>query len=312
MISEGMLRGGPNKEAPLCIDGTSTPKIGAYYEYLRRLGLTASGERKQLRRVGLPSGRDVWSAAFYARTSENPYNQGLDERLRNSYSADFARQELDAEWVSLEGRVWREWSDAAWPAGNRHPAAFDRSKPWELWCDIGLHSAWLIVQRHPGPVEVVVGEYTPDGDGDAVHVAARLAAEYGTPFRITVGSDVNTRSEADGIAAMAVFQRAFGRSIVQSPRDYLADKRIQLIAAQAAILDTAGRRRLAVSRSLRSWPGNGRGILELMDRDSWPEKASSSSNPFDKEGRLEHVRDALLYGAVMAWPPPLGDWRAAR
>ena len=41
-----------------------------------------------------------------------------------------------------------------------------------------------------------------------------------------------------------------------------------------------------------------------MAQDEWDDETGQNANYLPKEGRLEHVRDALLYGTVGAMSPP--------
>ena len=51
------------------------------------------------------------SSVVHVRTAENPYaGEDYEANLRVQYTGAFAAQELDAEWVSFEGRIYEEFS----------------------------------------------------------------------------------------------------------------------------------------------------------------------------------------------------------
>jgi hypothetical protein len=86
---------------------------------------------------------------------------------------------------------------------------------------------------------------------------------------------------------------------------WIADKQIQYNRLLYMMAAATGERRLCVSKNLISLDGDaGRGVMQLVKQDTWPERAGKARGVFlEKDGRLEHIRDALLYGAVHVSPP---------
>jgi len=289
----------PNAQHMFC-DTTSTPMMNWYYQLCH--GAAAN--------------------VFHCTTLDNPVTGAeYAEALIEDYSEEFARQEIYAEWISQSGRVWDN-ADLAqrWPNGNMHWHKYDPTLPYVLGFDLGVRSGWVIIQsvepmnelgqRIPGhpPIDVIVGEYTPNNEG-AQQTLARIEHEFGKPMCICVGADVGTRSVADaGITPAVVLRnRGWNMPMRVCKRPY-ADKQLQHMVLSGLWCNAKGQRRLCISEELyRGDPSNKRGVVELVEQDTWPEQERAGEYlPKDKKGGgigLEDIRDALLYWAIMMHPP---------
>ena len=314
-ISEGMLRG----SELLCLDCISTPKIGWFYDYMQRHGLAGDAPEQ--------ISADGKAAAFYGRTSDNPYNNDLDSRLRESYGEQFAAQELDAMWVALSGRIWDRFDESKqWPQGNVHWAKWSPSQPYYLAVDLGVRSAWSIIQRHPGEdrvgnkvqrahVDVLVAEHVPN-HGNARDMVRMIAEQYGRPVKVIVGADINTRSITDGMKPSYFFSSAWPGIEIQIPSKYARDKEIQHWIAQGRICNAHGQRGFCISEHLQSdSETTGRGFLDMIRTDAWPDGVARTAQFFEKDKSsggpgIEDTRDAFLYWCACEYPPDFrGEFR---
>ena len=248
-----------------------------------------------------------------ASTYDNPFlPAGFAEELERSCDPQYAEQEIHGRFIALSGRIWRNFVDQLAPAGNRYPGKHVDGRPWELWCDIGIRSAWLAVQKyHDGRSMkyVVTHEWQPNNEG-AEQTIQRIKGVLGTPMRVIVGSDVSTRSVVDASTVMTYFRRTWGDSIQVNPvRGRVADKGLQHMTASAAILNTKGERRFFVAEHLVSHDhDNGRGILDVMRKDVWLETPRVGEFLPKTKGRpgmadTEDTRDAMLYGLIVNEAP---------
>jgi hypothetical protein len=281
----------------------STPRIGEYQELVESKG----------------------HKLFRGKSSDNPYlPDNYVETLRANMSPDKAERELEGKFVALSGKIWKHWSDEAWPAGNIHHHAHEHENPFVLFFDIGVaSSAWLIVQavepEHRGhilwdhdPVWVVTAEYMPKRDGSVDSILREIKRDYGTPIRVVAGADLDTRSSLDPKTAQWFITKHFGQVTTTPAKGVLmSDKEVQHDQLSYGILDTAKRRRFCVSKNLeRHYPETRRGILEMMREDQFVERVTRGMTFLPKEHRLEHVRDAAMYGAVVCmFPPKVGLYR---
>lgn len=293
-ISGCLRRPGKHRFYACC----TTPRLNEYYNL-------ATGE-----------GHEV----IYSSSRDNPHlPDGWVDDLQGTMSAQQAEREIEGRWVALEGLVWSTWSNSMWPAGNVHPHKFNPDAPWYLFLDLGVgNGAYLVVQRvaaddlgqrlFPGPVWVVCAELMPQHDGSASRALQILKQHFGNPASVAVGADVNTRSNTDASTPMYFVTQIFGAVHTIPVSGWYGDKMVQHDKVQYLIMDSAGRRRLCISEGLVSIdedPRKKRGIRELMAQDTYPENAGKAGKQFlEKDGRLEHVRDALLYGAVGIMQPP--------
>jgi hypothetical protein len=307
-ISEAMLRGG---NGPWCIDGTTTPRIGWLYDYLQRWGLTGDDD--------IQISKDEATVAFYGRTADNPHNNDLDTRLRETYSKEFAAQELDAKWVSLSGRIWAAFGEQHWPEGNISNHRYNPSRPYILAVDLGVRSAWGIWQRFPAinkegrmphsgvrEIDVLVAEYVPN-HGNARELVATIDKRFGRPAKVIAGADVNTRAITDGLKPSYFFTSKWPGVHIQTPSGMLSDKEIQHWQAQAMICNAFGQRKICVSKHIDS-DSEGRGIMDMVRLDSWPEGVLRSGSFFEKDKStggvgIEDVRDMFLYYIICQYPP---------
>tara|TARA_R100000049_G_C1955828_1_gene110381 strand:- start:1657 stop:3027 length:1371 start_codon:yes stop_codon:yes gene_type:complete len=263
----------------------------------------------------------------HATSYDNPYlPETYASDLEGSMSTARSEQEVYGRFISLSGRIWDTWSKDPWPNGNiLEGASHNHDEPYYLFGDLGsARSSWLIVQkripRHPSGHGLVPGyvrgdalwvataEYTPDRDGSTDRICRRIAQDYGKPCRVVIGADINTRSVASGDKPMFYVRRHFGQSIPVTPIDgtFISDKEIQQGQLSYLIHDTRQRRRFVMAENMISHdPESRRGLKEVMDQDTWPDNVTHKRGEFlPKEGRLEHHRDAMLYGAVGVMAPP--------
>jgi hypothetical protein len=276
----------------------TTPKIGPYGDFLSRGG----------------------NIVFHARTRDNQYlmkrEPTYEADLRADMLPDQARRELDGELISLEGRIWKQWSNDQWPNGNIHKHEHEYERPYMLTFDPGVaSSAWLGIQQVPpydehgrllwdyDPVWVVTFELQPKNDGSIDSMTAEIDLKYGRPASVVVGHDINKRSDGSGKKGSFFVVKRWG-SVPVIPVSGLIgmDKDVQHNQLSYGIFDTGKRRRFCVSKNLIShYPDTRRGIIEVMQQDTWAEKGP---HKMPKDGRLEHTRDAAMYAAVMKMFPP--------
>lgn len=278
----------------------TTPLLNDYYKFATKRGH-----------------KIVYSSSF-----DNPYiSRKFIEDLEKQMSPQQARREIYGEWVELEGLVWNTWKNELWPNGNIHKHVFDPSYPWFLWMDIGVgNGAYLVVQSIPaerfgqtvydGNVWIIVAQLMPERDGSVSRALQRLHS-YGNPSIVVVGADINTRSQGDARTPMYFANQAYPGTPVHPIDGWMSNKQIQYDRVSAMILDVRGERRLCVSEDIHTIGGEtGRGIMELVQQDTWPENSGKVRGQFlAKDGRLEHVRDALLYGCVHTSPASFGNIR---
>jgi hypothetical protein len=218
------------------------------------------------------------------------------------------QREIDGEWVALEGMIWRNFKNAPRPFGNIHEHEHDLSMPYYLFFDIGsATSAWVLVQRLHDDEWIITAEYTPKRDGSTGTVMRRICEDYGNPCRVVAGADLRTRDSAGGETSEYFVHSVIGGDVPITTIDgWIADKEIQHDSLSRLLCSNTGKRRLYVSKNLHSHdPESDRGVMQLFQQDQWPEESSIRRGEYlPKEGRLEHMRDALLYGAVGVMSPP--------
>ena len=288
--------------APRYVITTSTPKMNGYYHLTR-----------------LPGHQVIHGTSF-----DNPFLEGYADSLTELLDPVFARQEIYAEFISLSNRAWNGFSMDSFPAGNMADIRHDPRRPWYLGVDLGVRSAWIAVQRYWSTdlnpdikdrylVDVVVAEWTPNDEG-AQQTATAIRESMGSPVKIFIGADVNTREIVTAHKASTILGQVWpGLAINPITSKYgLSDKELQYIVARGRHLDTLGRRRFCVSKHLHSaHPDNRRGILEVLEQDAFSEKPNKDYLPKDKQTTgLEDMRDAMLYYCIGAYPPSLEATRS--
>lgn len=314
IISRFMLRG-TESGVHRCLNFTTTPVRNFFFNHANSLGLTNPTWIR-----GTRMAETAAAAAYYTKTKD--IDEALYNRTVGELDERFAAQELGAEWVALEGRVWTGWKDwdsnddaTLWPYSNRHWHVYDPTIPTLWGVDLGgAESAWLVCQSvpatdingvrvMPGNVLVAVGESTPSKTG-AWASLGDLVERFGKPYRCYIGADYRSPGNAGDTAEMAFVQRGIN---AQPITGWQASKDIQGQHGAAQLCNTMGERRFAVSRELISLQARaGRGIVEVFEGDTWPEPGKSTSYFLKdkKEGSgLEDMRDAWLYLLVGLQPP---------
>ncbi len=293
----------------------TTPLVGPYARFLKRGG----------------------NKIFHGRTRDNHYlllrDPDYEKRQRALMSHDQARRELDGEIVALEGRIWKKaMPEIPWPQGNRHDEfkEFDPKKPWWLFCDFGSSTgAYAIVQqtdavilgqrafREHNHVWVAVADYCPDEQADAASAFALLDAEFGRPVCVVGGADVDTRANTDGSTIAYMANQVWPNVSIIPCSETRYNKLLQFNRMQYLVCNAFDERRFCVAKKFRSLDDRSkRGIREMLDEDQYPPIEKRRENDFlpkNKDNIVQHIRDALLMGAVsiMAKPRWAGEARVA-
>jgi len=285
----------------------STPRVGRYQELIQSAG----------------------HKIFTGTSFDNPYTPpNYVKNMMENMSRSQVRRDIYAEFISLEGRIWPECDlDTPWPYGNlwTSQSGFVENEPWWLFCDLGSATgAFVVVQRrepitgdgrklYNGDVWVAVADYCPLHDGSASRAFQFLFARYGYPVSVTAGADIDTRGSGDGKSVAYFVRQVFGEGITIKPiSERFADKQMQYNRLSAAICDIHDRRRFCIADGYKELdPDSKRGVKQCMLEDEWPEEDKKLPNqqlPKNKECRVQHVRDALMMGAVSTmYPPAIGD-----
>jgi hypothetical protein len=249
---------------------------------------------------------------------DNPYQDGKNIEIQMADCDPlWARQEHYGEWISLGSQVWYNANldqTKNWPHSNWHPHTFDRSLPFTVGCDLGVRSGWIIWQHvsgYPGmmdsqTVDVAVAEFTPN-DGDTEKVTAEITAEYGFPMRVICGSDLDTRSITNGQTSAMIFRDAGWLCSIVPVRGKLAAKDLQYLATKRCLENALHQRTMCISRGIMTHEPHHRGIVDVLNLDSWPEKCPRSGEflPKDKSSGgpgLEDIRDAMMYSMTYLHP----------
>lgn len=301
-LSVAILRGG--NPSVRFIDVTTTPKPGWLKKHMDKRGI---GSDASFEALGSKNGFEY--AAYYGSTGQNQYNDGLADRLSSTYSGKFALQEIGGKWVQVSGAIWDCFKESLWRDGNFIDAQFDPSSGYILAGDLGVRSAWLIIQRDRRGPWVIVGQYVPEMGGLRNDIKY-VVSQYGAPSEIIIGHDVNARSTLSGEAHVLEIKNLLSSLNIPSPRivpvtGLMMDKELQYHAACGLICAANGARNICVSRQLNE-VDNGRGFMDMIRQDVWPEKASYR-HVFTKDkseggSGIEDVRDAFLYFSIVANP----------
>lgn len=309
IISMAMLRG---VKAVRTLRVGTTPQRNWLYRFFQERGVAANGQKIQL-------SSDGRTKAYYSKTIDVDPN--LHAILARSYSEDFYKQELEAYWADGKGKVWETFSFAGddapglmWPMSNIHKhSGFDPRYPWLLGVDLGAaESAFIVYQAIPAPtlkgsVLVAVAEWTPKSTPlPRVLNEIRDYTNGINPHQTWVGHDINTPGGHEGTAPYRAFEQiGWGHTIRTHVGQDTFSKSVQHMAAAGAICNRAGERRFAISRALDSFHACGRGLRDMLQRDTFPEKGNDYFRKNKTEGSIndEDIRDAMLYTLAGVWPP---------
>ncbi|MCP4640641.1 MAG: hypothetical protein GY851_09420 [bacterium] len=287
-----------NVNAPfLFVDTTTTPRLGPYESYVKGAGHTV-----------------IQGSAY-----DSPFlsKEGIDTMIAEM-SPDEARQEMLGEFVAQEGRIWKAWSDEDWPKGNVYPWE-PTEGAYTLWCDIGLNSSWLIV-KHPtarqdgsalgGFLDVIVGEWHPDGTGEVDEMTKLIDSTYGRPSAVYIGADYTTRSIQSAETAQKLISNRWGdQLLIDTPTGDMASKAIQLAAIKRTMQNGKGRRLCLWSGCVNHTEGDPnrvRSFKTMIDSDTFPESHAATPTIWPKDHVNEHCRDAVAYGVACRHAPEYG------
>jgi hypothetical protein len=281
----------------------TTPRVGAYQDLV-----TSKGHK-----------------LFRGHSSDSPYlPRNYVENLRARMGPEQAKRELDGEFISLEGKIWKYADiDTAWPNGNRHDQfrKFDPNRLWWLFCDLGgATGAYVCVQqteaRYNGrelfrdPVWVAVADYCPRDDASASRAFQVMRKHFGRPVAVTAGKDVGTHSSTDGKTVSYFAEQIWPGVHIYPCDEHVSAKQIQYDCMSSLFYRGSGERRFCVAKDFFEIDAESRrGVRQMVNTDHWPDENQRRMTDFlpkQRDNRVQHVRDALLMGTTIMSPP---DWR---
>jgi hypothetical protein len=259
---------------------------------------------------------------------DNPFlDKEAIQSMEASMSPEYARAQIYGQFIAFEGRVWANFSEADWPAGNMHPSAvWEPSRPWFLGVDLGQgYGHWQIWQYHnpvdsrhvkqfDGMVAVVVAEGVQHQESFFA-VLNRIREKFAktddhperfNPVLVAVGHDVQTRGSTGPAPSNFLTQLHWD---YWYPRKHLAEKSTQHQVLSKLILNTLGERRFCISKDIiRDGPSRDNwGVLHCMRNDTYPEPGAGEWFIKDKksagQSAVEDARDSTLYLATCQHPP---------
>ncbi len=321
LISIAMLRDGSANATDISrpIKYTTTPKKNWFFKYMDGLGIASNNTPVQ-------RSDDGKSEAFYARTAD--IDAYLYQRLSEKYSADFARQELDAYWMDVQGLIWDTFrtdgltdDSKMWPHSNIHWAqGYNPNLPTVLGVDLGAtESAWLLMQAYPaedeqgqphktvsgeiqqGPILVAIAEWTPtrvDGGDHAILQEVMRYTGGQCPNQIWIGHDYKTPGGPKSLTPEMMFvQHGWGDAVRTHAGMHTFAKDVQYQVARGAMLNSVGERRFCAARNMDSFHEANKGLMDMLGRDTWPSQGLEYFRKNKSEGTVndEDIRDAMLY-----------------
>jgi len=208
---------GPNL-AGVWLDEATLMPHEAYTIAIGRL--RQHGTQGWLSLTGTPKGRRHWTykvfgpnedgtpkkgvAVFTARTRDNPFlPPGFEDKLREQYTSALAAQELDAEWLDLEGSVAnRGWFGIA----PQKPKAVRSARFWDIAASVkNVHNedpdytvgALLSYVNMVYYVEDIVrGRWTP---GEVESIIKRTAKQDGRRIVIGIEQEPGSAGKITGV-----------------------------------------------------------------------------------------------------------------
>ncbi len=253
---------------------------------------------------------------------DNPYlPDGFVKNLTVNMSRDQVRREIDGEFISLEGRIWKTADmEQSWPNGTIDDihTEFVKGQPFWLACDLGgATGAYVVIQQRKatyrdgeqfsGPVWVACADLCPQNDASAARAFSIIKENFGTPVGITAGADVNTRATTDGTTVSYFAQQCFGNVPIYPCNESVYSKQVQYDRLSYLVCSASGERRFTVARDFVELdPDSKRGVRQMLEVDEWPDESKRRASDFlpkNRECKVQHTRDALLMGFSQLSPP---------
>lgn len=266
----------------------STPKISAFSELLK----------------------EPQHKVFTFTSSVNPHlPPGFVEAARQEMSEMEFRREILGEFVDLGGRVFSGFSATDYyDGGNLIDYVYDPHRPYILSMDIGSSTAsmvlWQVVQINGQEKYIAFSEFngTKTEDNSIRRLMEKALTDYGPPGRVVAGNDLNTRESVSAQTGIMFVRQILGPVQVMMPEGVQRSKEVQFDLVSSLVKNGAGQRKLLVSKNIKSYDPQGRGILKMFSSYAWPERPLKSEIlPCDNF--YDHVADAVCYFCVTIQPP---------
>lgn len=213
------------------------------------------------------------------------------EAARSELDARTFRQEYEASFESLAGRVYYAYDRRAYPDGNTGNVAL-RDGPVLVGMDFNISPMSAIFAQRVGGQIHVIGELTID-NGNTEEMARAISAKFpGRAIRVYPDPTGNARKTAAPVGQTDfTILRQHGFSVLAPTAPYpVADK---INTVNTAMCTASGARSVIVNA--RACPQLCRGLDGLTYKPG-------TSEP-DKSLGLDHITDALGY--LLLWELPL-------
>lgn len=225
----------------------------------------------------------LWRS-FQSTTLEGGWVRKAEiERARGDLDARLFRQEYEASFEAMHGRVYANFHRAAFPQGNLDAAVADAGGELLIGQDFNVNPmATIIAQRVADECHVLDALEIPTSNTE--ELATELKHRY-PGRRIVVCPDPSGRarktSAAVGITDFTILERA-GFEVRADSRAPLVVDRVNVV--QSMLQSADGRRRLRIHPRATK-------LVRALDGLTYKEHTSQP----DKSTGLDHITDALGY-----------------
>lgn len=232
-----------------------------------------------------------WSAHTYTTAQGGNVPPEEIEAAKRDMDARTYRQEYEASFESLAGRVYYAYDRRAYPEGNTGDVTL-RDGPVLVGMDFNINPMSAVFAQRVGGQIHVIGELTID-NGNTEEMARAISAKFpGRAIRVYPDPTGNARKTAAPVGQTDfTILRQHGFSVLAPTAPYpVADK---INTVNTAMCTASGARSVIVNA--RACPQLCRGLDGLTYKPG-------TSEP-DKSLGLDHITDALGY--LLLWELPL-------
>lgn len=242
-----------------------------------------------LYQLGLVKSQEEWRSFHFTTAQGGRVKRSIIDRARATLDIRVFRQEYEASFETLSGRVYDNFDRAPWPKGNCYERVVDRGGEVLVGLDFNINPMSAVIGQDVEGLPEIFDELVLH-TSNTEEMAQALRTKFGERRPITVCPDASGKQRHTnapmGQTDFTILAR-YGMKILSKNVNPVIVDRVNNV--QCVLKSGTGVRRVRIHPRCKN-------LIKGLEGLTWKESASGqSTNQIDKTMGLDHITDAFGY-----------------